>query len=158
MPKTKGMTSIEVAIIVAIVLVIAIAVGWYLYTTFSSASQQTGLAIRDVTIQVDKQTGKNPYLLLKVASQGTAQAQILRIEVGNDIYDCSNSPIIIDQPYWVVLSLSKSEDKITVGQTLSGRVILTTGTPVPFTAVVRAVDSPSTPPDNQYSTKQASCS
>jgi len=35
MSKTKGMTSLEVAIIVAIVLVIAIAVGWYLYTTFA---------------------------------------------------------------------------------------------------------------------------
>jgi len=36
MPKTRGMTSIEVAIIVAIVLVITIAVGWYLYTTFAA--------------------------------------------------------------------------------------------------------------------------
>jgi len=152
MPKAKGMTSIEVAIIVAIVLVIAIAVGWYLYTTFSSASQQTGLAIRDVTIQVDKQ-GQNPYLLLKVAPQGTAQAQILRIEIGGDVYVCQN--LIIDQPYWVVVSLSKST--VTVGQTLSGRVILTTGTPIPFTTVVRSVQNPENPPDSEYQINQAQC-
>jgi len=152
MPKTKGMTSIEVAIIVAIVLIIAIAVGWYLYTTFSSASQQTGLAIRETTIQVDKQ-GQNPYLLLKVAPQGTSQAQILRIEVGGDVYTCNN--LIIDKPYWVIVSLSKST--ISIGQTIAGRVVLTTGTPQPFTALVRAVDNPQQPPDQQYQTLQANC-
>ena len=35
--KLKGMASLEIAIIVAIVLVIAVAVGWWLYTTFIAA-------------------------------------------------------------------------------------------------------------------------
>jgi type IV pilus assembly protein PilA len=35
--KVKGMTSIEIAILVAIVLAIAVAVGWYLYTTFAAS-------------------------------------------------------------------------------------------------------------------------
>ncbi|MEM0370382.1 MAG: class III signal peptide, partial [Pyrobaculum sp.] len=34
MPRTRGMTSLEIAVIVAIVLIIAVAVGWYIYTTF----------------------------------------------------------------------------------------------------------------------------
>gem|GEM_PF-6329928 len=36
--KLKGMTSLEIAIIVAIVLIIAVAVGWYLYTTFVAST------------------------------------------------------------------------------------------------------------------------
>ena len=36
--KVKGMTSLEIAIIVAIVLIIAVAVGWYLYTTFVAST------------------------------------------------------------------------------------------------------------------------
>jgi type IV pilus assembly protein PilA len=44
--KLKGMTSLEIAIIVAIVLVIAVAVGWYLYTTFvASATGQPRLNV-----------------------------------------------------------------------------------------------------------------
>ena len=34
--KVKGMTSLEIAIIVAIVLVIAVAAAWYLYSTFAA--------------------------------------------------------------------------------------------------------------------------
>ena len=34
--KLKGMTSLEIAIIVAIVLAIAVAAAWYLYSTFSA--------------------------------------------------------------------------------------------------------------------------
>jgi type IV pilus assembly protein PilA len=35
--KAKGLTSIEYAILVGIMVAIAVAVGWYLYTTFSAS-------------------------------------------------------------------------------------------------------------------------
>jgi len=143
MPKTKGMTSLEIAIIVAIVLVIAIAVGWYLYTTFAAAGQQTGLTIMESTIQIDKKVPPtDKYLLLKVVPQGAAQVQIQRIEVGGKVYSC---PIIIDKQTWVRLKLDQD---LVAGQTISGRVILGTGTPALFTAGVRAVDNPDQPPES----------
>jgi len=140
MPKTKGMTSLEVAIIVAIVLVIAIAVGWYLYTTFSSASQQTGITVTEATVYVDS-SGK-PTLYLRVVPQGAAQAAISRIEIAGQSFDCSSdTSAIISKPTAITLDIS-SKLSVAVGQTLSGRVVLASGMASPFTAPVVSGSAP----------------
>jgi hypothetical protein len=36
--RLKGLTSIELAILLAIIIVIAVAVGWYMYTTFLAST------------------------------------------------------------------------------------------------------------------------
>jgi len=129
MPKTKGMTSLEVAIIVAIILVIAIAVGWYLYTTFAAASQQSGITVTEATIYA---TG--PTLVLRLVPQGAAQVAVARIEVAGTSFTCSNGAVSGPGVYYTTLSgLS-----VNVGQVLSGRVVLQSGNVAPFTATVVA--------------------
>jgi len=47
----KGLTSIELAILLAIIIVIAVAVGWYMYTTFvASTTAQGKLAVSSAQI------------------------------------------------------------------------------------------------------------
>jgi len=142
MPKAKGMTSLEVAIIVAIVLVIAIAVGWYLYTTFASASQQTGITVTEATIYVP--SSGSPTLYLKVVPQGAAQAQVARIEVAGQTFSCS---VVVNKPGY--LSATLSGLTVAIGQTLTGRVVLASGATAPFTAT--AVSQPTSLPSADFS-------
>jgi len=134
MPKTKGMTSLEVAIIVAIVLVIAIAVGWYLYTTFAAAGQQSGITVTEATIY-----SKGPTLVMRLVPQGAAQVEIVRIEVAGKTLTCSGS--VIQSPG--VYSVSLSGLNLAVGQVVTGRVVLSSGAAAPFSATVVAGDAPS---------------
>jgi len=129
MPKTKGMTSLEIAIIVSIVLVIAIAVGWYLYTTFSSASQQSGITVTEATIYSD-----GPTLVLRLVPQGAAQVAIARVEVAGKTLSCSGATVSSPGEYQVSLSGLT----LAVGQVVSGRVVLSSGAVAPFTATVVA--------------------
>jgi len=130
MPKAKGMTSLEVAIIVAIVLVIAIAVGWYLYTTFASAGQQSGLVVQEA------QVFSNGTVKLKVIPQGAGQVAIARIELaGVIIKDYGSNPKVVSGP--TKISETASGVTLAVGQTVSGRVVLTNGAVALFTATVQ---------------------
>ena len=75
MPKTKGMTSLEIAVIVAIVLIIAVAVGWYIYTTFvASTTGQPILIVKRAEILDGGHT-----VLLEVINPGPVDVQIVRI-------------------------------------------------------------------------------
>jgi len=136
MPKAKGMTSLEVAIIVAIVLVIAIAVGWYLYTTFSSASQQSGITVTEATIYASTSGSTTTYtLVMRLTPQGAAQVAIDRIEIAGKQLKCTSGNIIQSPgEYYVTLS----GITLSVGQVLSGRVVLQSGAVAPFTATVVA--------------------
>jgi len=130
MPKTKGMTSIEVAIIVAIVLVIAIAVGWYLYTTFAAAGQQSGLVVQEAHVYSDG------TVKLKVIPQGAGRVAIVRIELaGVTIADYSNNPKVISGPDTV--EATASGVTLAVGQVVSGRVVLDNGAVALFSATVQ---------------------
>jgi len=139
MPKTKGMTSLEVAIIVAIVLVIAIAVGWYLYTTFATATQQSGITVTEATVVVP--SSGSPTLVLRVVPQGAAQVQVVRVEIAGTTFTCSNT--IVNKPG--ILTVSLSGLTVAIGQTLTGRVVLASGAAAPFTATVISGNVPSSP-------------
>jgi flagellar basal body-associated protein FliL len=122
--KLKGMTSLEIAIIVAIVLVIAIAVGWYLYTTFAAAGQQSGLVVTSAKACTD---GK---LELNVVPQGASQVVIVGVEfAGKSI----TTTITVSSPSPVTVTTGLT---LQAGQVLTGRVILSSGAMAPFTATV----------------------
>jgi len=136
--KLKGMTSLEIAIIVAIVLVIAIAVGWYLYTTFAAAGQQSGLV---VTSAVINKTDTGACLALKVTPQGAASVEITSVEVaggsfGKDAISVNgqSSTTVVTGPATVTVNLQGLN--VAVGQVLTGRVVLSSGAMAPFTATV----------------------
>jgi Tfp pilus assembly protein PilE len=57
--KVKGMTSIEIAILVAIVLAIAVAAGWYLYTTFAAAARRPTTVTHSLSGSVHERHNKN---------------------------------------------------------------------------------------------------
>jgi flagellar basal body-associated protein FliL len=123
--KLKGMTSLEIAIIVAIVLVIAIAVGWYLYTTFAAAGQQSGLVVTSAKACTDG------TLRLNVVPQGASQVVIVGVEfAGNSI----TTTITVSSP--TTVNVTTGLPNLQAGQVLTGRVILSSGAMAPFTATV----------------------
>jgi type IV pilus assembly protein PilA len=122
--KLKGMTSLEIAIIVAIILVIAIAVGWYLYTTFAAAGQQSGLVVTSA------KACTNGRLELSVVPQGAAQVVI----VGVDFAGTSTATTITVSSVTTVTVTTGLT--LQAGQVLTGRVILSSGAMAPFTATV----------------------
>jgi type IV pilus assembly protein PilA len=74
--KIKGMTSVEIAIIVAVVLAIAVAVGWYLYTTFSaSVGSQPQIRV------VSAVAFSNGTIKIEVENMGGARVIFMRAEV-----------------------------------------------------------------------------
>jgi uncharacterized protein (UPF0333 family) len=127
--KLKGMTSLEIAIIVAIVLVIAIAVGWYLYTTFAAAGQQSGLVVTSAKACTDG------TLQLNVVPQGASQVVIVGVEfAGTTVTNTASiTPSTVSSPTTVTVNTGL---QLQAGQVLTGRVILSSGAMAPFTATV----------------------
>jgi type IV pilus assembly protein PilA len=139
--KLKGMTSLEIAIIVAIVLVIAIAVGWYLYTTFAAAGQQSGLVVTSAVINKPS-GGGSACLLLKVTPQGAASVEITSVEVAGSTFKGNDlNATRVTGPVTVKVTLTGLN--VAVGQVLTGRVVLSSGAMAPFTATVVGGDCPS---------------
>jgi len=128
--KLKGMTSLEIAIVVAIVLVIAVAVGWYLYTTFvASTTGQPRLNVVSAELIVSENK-----LKLYVVNPGPVDVKISQIEIAGQVIDVSyvvpvGQPEEIDEP---VEGLTA-----TPGTMLPGRVILSGGQSFPFNALVK---------------------
>jgi len=140
--KLKGMTSLEIAIIVAIVLIIAVAVGWYLYTTFvATTGGQPRLNV--VSAEITGASSGSPQLTLILVNPGPVDVQILNAEVAGQSVTLTCT----------IISGSGSGDVIgvgaqarctgtvgvsaTPGTMLPGRVILSGGQSFPFNAVVK---------------------
>ena len=127
--KTRGMTSLEIAIIVAIVLIIAVAVGWYLYTTFVAST--TGQPRLNVVSAEVKAGAKQ--LKLVIVNPGPVDVQINAIELGN--YTVSASQIItVGANATITVTVPGTW---TPGTMIPGRVILSGGQSFPFNAIVR---------------------
>jgi len=128
--KVKGMTSLEIAIIVAIVLVIAVAVGWYLYTTFvASVSGQPRLNV--VSAELFSSTGE---LRLVVVNPGPVDVQIGNIEIGGVVVSYTRTILVGRND---TLTVTVTGITATPGTMLPGRVILSGGQSFPFSAVVK---------------------
>jgi len=126
--KVKGMTSLEIAIIVAIVLIIAVAVGWYLYTTFVAST--TGQPRLNV---VSAELYTNGTLRLVLVNPGPVDVQIGNIEIAGQVIPATQTIRVGDQ---VTVRVTASVSA-TPGTMLPGRVILSGGQSFPFNALVK---------------------
>ncbi len=127
--KLKGMTSLEIAIIVAIVLIIAVAVGWYLYTTFvASTTGQPRLNV--VSAELSSSTGQ---LRLVLVNPGPVDVQISSVEIAGQVVTVTRT-IAVGQQETVTVNVGV---QATPGTMLPGRVILSGGQSFPFNALVK---------------------
>ena len=131
--KVKGMTSLEIAIIVAIVLVIAVAVGWYLYTTFVATTVgQPRLNI--VSAEINGTSSGSPKLRLVLVNPGPVDVQISSVEIAGRLFD-KRETIPVGGNRTVTVTVTGIT--ATPGTMLPGRVILSGGQSFPFSAVVK---------------------
>ena len=127
----KGLTSIELAILLAIIIVIAVAVGWYMYTTFL-ASTSSSPELQIVSAQYSSGTST---LTLTVVNPGPVNVGISAIYLSGQ--PCSKisptSVSISSTPQTITASCSVSA---AVGTQLSGQLVTTAGMTFPFRALV----------------------
>jgi Flp pilus assembly protein CpaB len=135
--KVKGMTSLEIAIIVAIVLVIAVAVGWYLYTTFvASTTGQPRLNV--VSAEITGVSTNSPQLKLVLVNPGPVDVQISSIEIGGQVITQDKiNPNVIKVGEQATVTINNIGISATPGTMLPGRVILSGGQSFPFNALVK---------------------
>ena len=128
--KVKGMTSLEIAIIVAIVLIIAVAVGWYLYTTFvASTTGQPRLNV--VSAELSSSTRE---LRLVLVNPGPVDVQISSVEIAGQLISAVHTiPVGGNRTVTVTVTGITA----TPGTMLPGRVILSGGQSFPFSALVK---------------------
>ncbi|AFA40398.1 Class III signal peptide [Pyrobaculum oguniense TE7] len=138
--KTRGMTSLEIAIIVAIVLIIAVAVGWYLYTTFvASTTGQPRLNIVSAEF-----SASDKELNITLVNPGPVDVQLSHVELAGKTYPISscmsgeqtiqNNVIKLGQNATCTASIDLT---LTPGTMVPGRVILSGGQSFPFNAIVK---------------------
>ncbi len=140
--KVKGMTSLEIAIIVAIVLVIAVAVGWYLYTTFiATAGGQPRLNV--ISAELSSSTRE---LKLRVVNPGPVDVKVENAEVAGETVQLTCEPVSQnDQVQNNVIKVGSQAEctgqmqrvTATPGTILPGKVILSSGHSFLFNAGVR---------------------
>jgi hypothetical protein len=135
----RGLTSMEIAIITGIILVIAVAVGWWLYTTAGAAmTGQPRLSI------VSANVATNGTLRLLIVNPGPVDAQIGVIELGSAACTSITCKSGGQEVKGLVLKIGANATctctasglTLAPGTTVSGRVILAGGQSFPFTAVV----------------------
>ena len=135
--KVKGLTSLEIAIIVAIILIIAVAVGWYLYTTFTaSATGQPRLSV----VKAEIKAYPAPELKIRLVNPGPVRLEIANIEVAGvspTTMSCSGG-LVVDVGYETECTVVYGSGSLTAtpGTMLAGRVILRGGHSFPFNALV----------------------
>ena len=143
--RLKGMTSLEIAILIAIVLIIAVAVGWYVYTTFiASATGQPRITIISAEITVG---GGTPQLKVRIANPGPVPVRIESIEIEGHSSalsppSCNSiTPPVSGLNVGVGGQVECSGDLTGFGArpgtVVSGRVILSGGHSFPFNAAVK---------------------
>ena len=144
--RLKGMTSLEIAILIAIVLIIAVAVGWYVYTTFiASATGQPRISILSAEMLVF--SSGPPRLKVRISNPGPVPVRIERIELEGST--TALSPPTCDAITGPVSGLNVGVGgqvecygdfpgfPARPGTVLSGRVILSGGHSFPFNAAVK---------------------
>jgi type IV pilus assembly protein PilA len=129
--KVKGMTSIEIAILVAIVLAIAVAAGWYLYTTFAAAAGSQPL-LRIVSAVAFT----NGTIRIELANTGSVSVNITQAEVFDTLYPLRDNRWIWLGPSAQVAVFVDTRRAIRPGSIIQGKLITSEGQVIPFTARV----------------------
>jgi len=130
----KGLTSIELAILLAIIIVIAVAVGWYMYTTFvASTTSQAKLIVSAAIL-----SSTTKQLNLTVTNPGpAATVTITSVYVnGTSCTPSGTTTIAASAGAVTVKATCSSLGTLVPGTTLNGYVVLSTGTTFPFVATV----------------------
>ncbi len=143
--KLKGMTSLEIAIIVAIVLVIAVAVGWYLYTTYyASVTGQPKLNV--VSAEIIGASGNSPQLKIRVVNPGPVDVKVDYAEVAGQTVQLTCNAIgtsgtvqnnVISVGAQAECTGQVQNIRATPGTMLPGRVVLSSGHSFMFNAAVK---------------------
>jgi type IV pilus assembly protein PilA len=129
--KVKGLTSIEVAILVAVVLVIAVAAGWYLYTTFGAvATSQPLLRI------VSAVAFTNGTIRIELANIGSVSVNITQAEVFDTLYPLRDNSWIWLGPSAQVAVFVDTSRAILPGSIIQGKLLTSEGLTIPFSARV----------------------
>jgi len=144
--KLKGMTSLEIAIIVAIVLVIAVAVGWWLYTTFISTAGTQG-RLQIVSVDLYQGDGKGVAIItnpgpanVKIEAiyiqgpNGEVPATNIRCETADD------NVLVVGRQYRCTFESGLTG--LVPGTMVSGRIVTSGGQSFPFNAVIRPGNAP----------------
>jgi len=148
----KGLTSIELAILLAIIIVIAVAVGWYMYTTFlastsSSPKLQIVSAVYNSTKYTLNITVVNPgpvskvgiaaiYLNGQPCSPPPYTVTITVASSKNATTGVITTTAIPMSNQTITISTTCSGISAAVGTQLSGQLVTTAGTTFPFIATV----------------------
>jgi len=134
----KGLTSIELAILLAIIIVIAVAVGWYMYTTFvASTTSQAKLIVSAAIL-----SSTTKQLNLTVTNPGpAATVTITSVYVNGTSCTISGTTsgtttIAASAGAVTVKATCNNLGTLVPGTTLNGYVVLSTGTTFPFVATV----------------------
>jgi len=108
-------------------LIVAVAAGWYLYTTFAATKQQVGvLAVQEAKVYEDGS------FELRVVPQVVGRVKIVGVEVAGVVATFDKQEITGPD-----IIKGKVDVKFTRGQVVSGRVILDNGVAALFTATVQ---------------------
>jgi len=146
----KGLTSIELAILLAIIIVIAVAVGWYMYTAFlastsSSPKLQIVLAVYNSTKHTLNLTVVNPG---PVSSVGIAAIYLNGKQCGAPPYTVTTTVVSSEGvSTGTTTAIPMSNQTITIvttcsgisaaaGMQLPGQLVTTAGAAFPFVATV----------------------
>ena len=126
--KVKGMTSLEIAIIVAIVLAIAVAAAWYLYSTFAAT-----IGSSPILRVVSATAFTNGTIVVEVVNTGSSRIFIYGCYVfdrtfpvrGGSVYVGTNDHVrvYVDINQW-----------IREGTIVQGRLLTGEGYSIPFSA------------------------
>ncbi|CCC81501.1 hypothetical protein [Thermoproteus tenax] len=136
-----GQISIEQAILLAIVIIIAVAFSWYMYTTFLSYTQSgTRVAVSEARLNA------SGYLTLIVSNLGPSPtAEIISVYIDNvPCFPYSSSGqasingnrVIVKMGAMAVLVYRCPGVVGAPGTTVQGSLVVSTGAAYPFTAVV----------------------
>ena len=136
----KGLTSIELAILLAIIIVIAVAVGWYMYTTFvaSTTSQAKLIVSAAILSSTTKQlnltvTNPGPAATVTITSVYVNGTSCQLISGGQTV---STTTVAASTGAVTVKAKCDNLGTAVPGTTLNGYVVLSTGTTFPFVATV----------------------
>ena len=127
--KVKGMTSLEIAIIVAVVLAIAVAAAWYLYTTFSATIGSTPL----VSVRA-AYAFSNGTIVVAVTNTGSSNVYITQAFVFDRIYDVRGGTVVVGALGWSNTVYIDTGLSMAPGTIIQGRLITNDGYNIPFTA------------------------